>query len=135
MTNINEFKEMVKTSWGRDSTLLKVLLESRYHLRIYMNRIKQSKREFNTFWAYTKDLVLLKDLPKPWRPNRTYMSQIILKRSFNAFRAHTKGLVLLKDLPKPSMPNRTYMSENHFWKGVSMPFGLTQRVSAIERLT
>jgi hypothetical protein len=43
MANINEFKERVKTSWGRDSMLLKVLLESRYHLRIYMNKKKQSK--------------------------------------------------------------------------------------------
>ena len=75
VTNINEFKERVKTSWGRDSMLLKVLLESRYHLRVYMNRIKKSRREFNTFRAYMKDLVLLKDLPKPWRPNRTYVSE------------------------------------------------------------
>ena len=92
MTNINEFKERVKTSWGRDSMLLKVLLESRYYLRIYMNRIKQSRREFNASRAYTKDLVLLKDLPKPWRPNRTYMiKKIIFERGFNAFRAYTKG--------------------------------------------
>ena len=46
-----------------------------------------------------------------------------------------EGLVLLKDLPNPTRPNRAYMSENHFEKGVSMPFGLTQRVSAIERFT
>jgi hypothetical protein len=56
-----------------------------------MNRMKQSRREFNAFRAYTKDLVLLKDLPKPWRPNRTYMSENHLKRGFNAFRAYTKG--------------------------------------------
>jgi hypothetical protein len=43
MTNIDEFKEIVKTSWGRDSMLLKDLLESRHHLRIYMNKAKQSK--------------------------------------------------------------------------------------------
>jgi hypothetical protein len=43
MTNIDEFKERVKTSWGRDSMLLKDLLESRHHLRIYMNKTKQSK--------------------------------------------------------------------------------------------
>ena len=71
--------------------LLKVLLESRYHLRIYMNRIKQSRREFNAFRVYTKDLVLLKDLSKSWRPNRTYMIKTVLKRGFNAFRAYTKG--------------------------------------------
>jgi hypothetical protein len=96
---MNEFKERVKTSWGRDSMLLKVLLESRHHLRIYMNKIRQSK----------KGVQCLSGLHE--------------------------GLVLLKDLPKPSMPNRTYMSENHFEKGFQCLFGLTQRVSAIERLT
>ena len=135
MTNINEFKERVKTLWGRDSMLLKVLLESRYHLRIYMNRIKQSRREFNASRAYTKDLVLLKDLSKSWRPNRTYMSENYFEKGFQYLSDLHKGLVLLKDLPKSLMPNRTYMSENHFWKYVSMPFGLIQKVSAIERLT
>jgi hypothetical protein len=43
MTNIGEFKERVKTSWGRDLMLLKDLLESRHHLRIYMNKTEQSK--------------------------------------------------------------------------------------------
>ena len=60
------------------------------------------------------------------------------KKGFQCLSGLHKGLVLLKDLPKPLMPYRTYMSENHFEKGgggVSMPFGLTQRVSAIERLT
>ena len=72
-------------------------------------------------------LVLLKDLSKLSRPNRTYMMKIILKRDFSAFSGWHKGLVLLKDLPKLSMPNSTYMSENHFCKGVSMPFGFTQK--------
>jgi hypothetical protein len=31
------------------------------------------KGVFNAFRAYTKGLVLLKDLPKPLMPNRTYM--------------------------------------------------------------
>ena len=57
------------------------------------------------------------------------------KKGFQCLSGLHKGLVLLKDLPKPLMPNRTYMSENHFEKGVSMPYGLRQRVSAIERLT
>ena len=77
----------------------------------------------------------MKDLPKPSKPNRTYMMKIVLKRGFNAFSGLYKGLVLLKDLPKPLMPNMTYMRKNHFEKEVSMPFGLTRRVSAIERLT
>jgi hypothetical protein len=67
------FRERVKTSWGRDSMLLKGLLESRYHHRIYMNKTKQSrKRVSRPFRAYEKNrrvTVLLKDLPKP--PNRT----------------------------------------------------------------
>ena len=78
--------------------------------------------------------MLLKDLPKPSTPNKTYMSENHLKRGFNAFSGLHKGLVLLKDLSKPLMPNRTYMSENHFEKGFQYLFGLTQRVSAIERL-
>jgi hypothetical protein len=40
MTNI---KERVKTSWDRNSTLLKGLLNFRYHHRIYMNVIKHLK--------------------------------------------------------------------------------------------
>ena len=67
------------------------------------------KRGFNAFSGLHKGLVLLKDLPKPLMPNRTYMIKIILKRGFNAFSGLHEGLVLLKDLPKPSMPNRTYM--------------------------
>jgi hypothetical protein len=62
------------------------------------------------------------------------MMKIILKRNFNVFSGLHKGLVLLKDLSKPLMPNRTYMSENHFEKGFQCLFGLTKRVSAIERL-
>jgi hypothetical protein len=52
--NVRIFRERVKTSWGRDSMLLKDLLESRHHHRIYMNKTKQSKREFNASRAYTK---------------------------------------------------------------------------------
>jgi hypothetical protein len=63
------------------------------------------------------------------------MSENHFEKGFQCLSGLHKGLVLLKDLPKPFMPNRTYMSENHFEKGVSMPLGLTQRVSAIERLT
>ena len=61
--------------------------------------------------------------------------KIILKEGFQCLSGLHKGLVLLKDLSKFLMPNRTYMSENHFERGVSMPFKLTRRVSAIERLT
>jgi hypothetical protein len=43
------FRERVKTSWDRDPMLLKGLLESRYHHRVYMNEIKQSKEDFKAF--------------------------------------------------------------------------------------
>ena len=83
--------------------------------------------------------MLLKDLPKPSRPNRTYIMKIILKGGFNAFSGLHKGLVLLKDLPKLLMPNRTYMSENHF-KDIFAIYGSNASwiyigFSAIERLT
>ena len=78
--------------------------------------MKQSKlkRGFKDLSGLHEGLVLLKDLPKPSTPNKTYIVKIILKRGFNAFSGLHEGLMLLKDLPKPSMPNRTYMRENHF---------------------
>jgi pSer/pThr/pTyr-binding forkhead associated (FHA) protein len=71
------FKERVKTSWGRDSMLLKDLLESRHHHRIYMNKTKQFKEGLNAFSGLHEGLVLLKDLSKPSTPDRTYMVKII----------------------------------------------------------
>jgi hypothetical protein len=66
------FKERVKTSWGRDSMLLKDLLGSRYHHRIYMNKQNNlKKRDFNAFSGLHEGLVLLKDLSNPSTPNRT----------------------------------------------------------------
>jgi hypothetical protein len=62
--------------------------------------------------------MLLKDLPKPLMPNRTYMRENHFEKGFQCLSGLHKGLVLLKDLPKPLMPNRTYMSENHFRKYV-----------------
>jgi hypothetical protein len=60
------FRERVKTSWGRDSMLLKDLLESRHHHRIYMNKTKQSKKRVSRpLSGLHEGLVLLKDLPKP----------------------------------------------------------------------
>jgi hypothetical protein len=40
------------------------------------------KRGFNAFSGLHEGLVLLKDLPKPSMPNRTYMMKIILKKGF-----------------------------------------------------
>jgi hypothetical protein len=40
------------------------------------------KRGFNAFSGLHKGLVLLKDLPKPLMPNRTYMSENHFKRGF-----------------------------------------------------
>ena len=70
------FRERVKTSRGRDLMLLKDLLESRHHHRIYMNKRKR-KEGFDAFSGLYEGLVLLKDLPKPSMPNRTYMVKII----------------------------------------------------------
>ena len=44
------FREMVKTSWSRDSMLLKDLLESRHHHRIYINKRKR-KRGFQCLFG------------------------------------------------------------------------------------
>jgi hypothetical protein len=49
------------------------------------------KRGFNAFSGLHEGLVLLKDLPKPSIPNRTYMMKIILKGGSMPFRAYTKG--------------------------------------------
>ena len=78
--------------------------------------MKQSKLKggFQGISGLHEGLVLLKDLPKPSTPNRTYIVKIILKKGFNAFSGLHEGSMLLKDLPKLSMPNRTYMRENHF---------------------
>jgi hypothetical protein len=42
------------------------------------------KKGFNAFSGLHEGLVLLKDLPKPSMPNRTYMRKIILTSGFNA---------------------------------------------------
>jgi hypothetical protein len=50
------------------------------------------EKGFQCLSGLHEGLVLLKDLPKPLMPNRTYMMKIIFeKRGFNAFRAYTKG--------------------------------------------
>jgi hypothetical protein len=69
--DIRIFKERVKTSWGRDSMLLKDLFESRYHHRVYMNETNNLKEGFNAFSGLHEGLALLKDLSKPPPPNRT----------------------------------------------------------------
>jgi hypothetical protein len=48
-------RERVKTSWDWNSMLLKDLLNFQYHLRIYMNKRKSCREEFNASWDYTKD--------------------------------------------------------------------------------
>jgi hypothetical protein len=62
MTNIDEFKERVKTSWGRDSMLLKDLLESRHHLRIYMNKIKQFNKKNSAPFGLTRRISTIERL-------------------------------------------------------------------------
>jgi hypothetical protein len=62
--------------------------------------------------------VLLKDLPNPLRPNRTYMSEKSFLKGVQCLSGLHEGLVLLKDLPNPLRPNRTYMSEKSFLKNI-----------------
>jgi hypothetical protein len=66
-------RERVKTSWDWNSTLLKDLLDFQNHLRIYMNKRKQC-RGAQCLLELFEGSVLLKDLPNPSRPNRTYMN-------------------------------------------------------------
>ena len=94
------------------------------------------KRGFNAFSGLHKGLVLLKDLPKPLMPNRTYMMKIIFGKCVPMpFWVYTKGLVLLKDLPKPSMPNRTYMNENHLKRGFNAFLGLHKGLVLLKDLS
>ena len=79
-----------------------------------MNKVKQFRKRTQRLSGLHEGLVLLKDLPNPTRPNRTYMSGNHFKKGFQYLSGLHKGLVLSKDLPKPLMPNRTYMSKNHF---------------------
>ena len=72
------------------------------------------EKGFQCLSGLHKGLVLLKDLPKPLMPNRTYMSENHFEKGFQCLSGLHKGLVLLKDLPKLLMSDRTYMSENHF---------------------
>ena len=62
------------------------------------------KRGFNAFSGLHKGLVLLKNLPKPLMPNRTYMSENHFKKGFQFTgptpHGFTWDLLLLKDLPK-----------------------------------
>ena len=73
------------------------------------------KKGFNAFSGLHKGLVLLKDLPKPLMPNRTYMMKIILKicLQFMGPTPHrfTWGLVLLKDLPKTTNTVRYFHAQ------------------------
>jgi hypothetical protein len=100
-----------------------------------MNKIRQSKKRVQCLSVLHEGLVLLKDLPKPSMPNRTYMSENHFERGFNAFSGLHKGLVLLKDLSKPLMPNRTYMSENHFERGFNAFSGLHKGLVLLKDLS
>jgi hypothetical protein len=70
---------------------------------------------FNAFSGLHEGLVLLKDLPKPSTPNRTYMVKIYLKMGlqFTGPTPHgfTWGLVLLKDLPKTTNTVRYFHAQ------------------------
>ena len=53
--NMRGIKERVKTSWDWNSMLLKGLLNFQYHHRVYMDKRKQFKGEFNASRDYMKD--------------------------------------------------------------------------------
>jgi hypothetical protein len=78
------------------------------------------KGSFNAFSGLHEGLALLKDLPKPSMPNRTYMVKIILKicLQFTGPTPHgfTWGLVLLKDLPKPPILFGIFMPKSKMEK-------------------
>jgi hypothetical protein len=73
------------------------------------------KSGFNAFSGLHEGLVLLKDLPKPLMPNRTYMVKIILKTCLQFMgptpHGFTWGLVLLKDLPKTTNTGRYFHAQ------------------------
>ena len=70
---------------------------------------------FNAFSGLHEGLVLLKDLPKPSIPNRTYMRKSFWKvcLQFTGPKPHgfTWGLVLLKDLPKTANTVRYFHAQ------------------------
>jgi hypothetical protein len=107
-------KERVKTSWGRDSMLLKDLLESRHHLRIYINKIKPFKEKFNAFWAYTKAWCHWKTYPiLRGRIGLTWVKNHF-EKGFNAFRAYTKAWCHWKTYPILRGRIRLTWVKNHF---------------------
>jgi hypothetical protein len=101
--NTRIFKERVKTSWGRDSMLLKDLFESRHHHRIYMNEQNNLKKKgFEAFSGLHEGLVLLKDLSKPSMPNRTYMSENHFKTGFQCLFGLTRRIGAIERLIQTS---------------------------------
>ena len=128
------FKERVKTSWGRDSTLLKDLFESQHHHRIYMNKTKQSKENLRPFRAYTKGWCYWKTYPNLRRQIRLKWENLFKNMGFNAFSGLHGGLVLLKDLSKPSTPNRTYMRKSIWKRGFNAFSGLHEGLVLLKDL-
>ena len=66
-----------------------------------MNKAIQEEG-FNAFSGLHKGLVLLKDLPKPSMPNRTYMVKIILKRGFQCLFGLTRRVGAIERLIQTS---------------------------------
>jgi hypothetical protein len=72
---------------------------------------------FNAFSGLHGGLVLfLKDLPKPAKPNRTYMGKIVLEMSFNAFSGLHGGLVLFEKIYLNPRSQIGLIWEKSFWK-------------------
>ena len=116
------FKERVKTSWGRDSMLLKDLLGSRHHHRIYMNKPNNLKKRVSMpFRAYTKGWCYWKTYPNLRRQIGLKWENLFENGVSMPFRAYTKGWRYWK-----TYPNLRRQIGLIWWKsfenGVSMPF-------------
>ena len=59
--------------------------------------------------------MLLKDLPNPLRPNRTYMSEKSFLKGNLMPLGLTQTISVIERLSNPLRPNRTYMSEKSFF--------------------
>jgi hypothetical protein len=80
------------------------------------------KRGFNAFSGLHEGLVLLKDLPKPSTPNRTYMVKIYLKTGFQCLFGLTRRVGAIERLTETFDAKYDLYGENLFENGVSMPF-------------
>ena len=96
------------------------------------------KKGFNASRAYTEVQYYLKDLPKPAKPNRTYMMENHFKRGFQCLFGLTRRVGAIERLIQTFDAKQDLYGENHLKRGFQFT---VQRLmdlhgfSAIERLT